>query len=124
MLKWTKDLEKIEIVKGTFGEIGATMHLHYNQNGRKSVLEDRLEYLDPYKKIKSRVTGGGFIAGVETTFTSINKETEMTMKWNGKGDNIVVTTFLTILKKKIKRGALSEINLFKELVEKYGVKFN
>jgi len=51
MLLWSIDLEKIEVVKGNFGEIGATAHLHYNQKGRKSILEDRLEYIEPGKKI-------------------------------------------------------------------------
>jgi len=117
MLKWTKDLERIEIVKGTFGEIGATIRLHYNQKGRKHILVDSLEYLDPGKRIKSRVTGGGLNTSVETTFTSINSKTKMTMIWKGRGDNIIVAIILTILKKKIRKGAQSEIALFKELVE-------
>jgi uncharacterized membrane protein len=123
MLKWTKDLEKIEIVKGKFGEIGSAMQLHYNKKGRKSILQDTLEYIDPKRKIKSRVTGGGLNASVETTFYATNDRTIITMLWNGKGNNIIVTTILSILKNKIKREAQSELNLFRELVEKYGVKF-
>jgi uncharacterized membrane protein len=123
MLKWTKDLERIEIVNGKFGEIGATMHMHYNQNGRKNVLEDTLLFLDPGKKIKSRVSGGGLIAHVESSFIPRLNETEMIMSWNGKGINIIVTIILAFLKNKIKKGAQSELEKFKELVEKYGVKF-
>lgn len=59
MLLWTDGLEKIEIVKGEFGQIGATMHLHYNQKGRKSTLEDRLKSIEVGKMIVSQVTGGG-----------------------------------------------------------------
>jgi len=124
MLKWTKDLESYEIVKGKFGEIGATIHLHYNHRGHKYVMVDKLEYLDPGKTIKSRVIGGGLNACVESTFIPKNNETELIMLWNGKWNNIIVTLILAILKKRIKKGAKSELNKFKELVEKYGAKFD
>jgi uncharacterized membrane protein len=123
MMQWTKDLEKFEIIKGKFGEIGATARLHYNQKGSKSILEDKLEYLEPGKKIVSQVTGGGLKARVETAFISGTDKTELFLIWNGKGNNIFITFILAILKKKIKSQARSELDKFKVLVEKFGVKF-
>ena len=117
MLLWTKDLERFEIIKGKFGEIGSTARLHFNENGRKSVLEDRLEYIEPKKKIRSKVSGDTLIAFVETTFISKNKQTEIVLDWSGKGKNIFVTLVLILLRGKIKNRALQDLIKFKELVE-------
>ena len=42
MTHWTRYLEKMEVVKGKFGEVGAIAHLHYLEKGRSYVLEDKL----------------------------------------------------------------------------------
>lgn len=49
MLKWTKNLEKVEIVRGKFGEKDALMLLHYNQKGRRYIMQDRLIEHEPFK---------------------------------------------------------------------------
>ena len=100
MLLWTSDLEKVETVKGKFGEIGATAHLHYNKNGRKSILEDKLMHIEPGRKIISQVRGGGLTAEVVTQFTSLNPDTELSLIWDGKGENLLTKIILSILKKK------------------------
>lgn len=123
ILKWSTDLEKFELVNGEFDEIGAVVHLHYKQNNRTYILEDKLEYLDPGKKIISQVSGESLIVIVETIFNSIDEEsTEMIMVWNGKGKK-ALKFLLPFLKNKIKNRALLELNMFKKLVEEYGVKF-
>lgn len=123
MLKWTKYLVKFEIIKGGFGEPGALAHLHYNQNGRTYIMEDRLEYLDPCKKIISQVSGNGLFARVETTFISIGDKTEINLKWDGRGDKLILKILLPLLRNKIKKGAQAEIEKFKALVEEYDTTF-
>ena len=123
MLKWSTDLEKFEIVNGKFGEIGAIARLHYNQKGRKSIMEDKLEYIEPGKKIISQVSGEGLKARVEAVFTSINNETEIELTCSGRGENMIFRLILSVMRKKIMKQSEVEIRKFKELVEKYEVKF-
>jgi uncharacterized protein YndB with AHSA1/START domain len=123
MLKWTANLESIEVVKGRFGEPGATARLHYNKKGRKSMLEDRLEYLEPRRKIVSRVTGGGLTALVDTTFSGSVDGTDLTVTWQGAGNNIFIGLLLSLLGQKIRKQATGELQKFKILVERYGARF-
>ncbi|MFW9819972.1 MAG: SRPBCC family protein [Candidatus Thorarchaeota archaeon] len=34
MLQWMRFLEKVEVIKGELGEIGAVSHLHYVEKGK------------------------------------------------------------------------------------------
>lgn len=123
MVKWTTDLEKFEIVKGKFGEIGATARLYYRQKGRINIMEDKLEYIEPGKKLISSVTGEGLTARVETNFKALNGSTEVVIHWSGKPTIFLLKLLLPFLKNKIKKGAQEELNRFKNLVEHYGSKF-
>jgi len=49
--------------------------------------------------------------------------TALTIVWRGTGDWLIVKLVLTTMRKKIKNNAQKELIKFKELVEKYGVKF-
>ena len=51
MTQWMQNLEKVEVVKGEFPEIGATSHLHYLEKGRSYVLEDKLLSYEEGKRI-------------------------------------------------------------------------
>jgi uncharacterized membrane protein len=124
MLKWSTDLERFEIIEGQPGKIGSHARLHYNENGRKSILDDRLVEYKPKEKIVSSVSGGGLIANVETLFNSkAPSKTEIILKWKGTSKKLTVKLALTFLQKKIKKRANSELKIFKKLVETYGTKF-
>ena len=123
MVKWTTDLEKFEIVKGKFGEIGATARLYYRQKGRINIMEDKLEYIEPGQKLISTVTGEGLTARVETNFKDSNGSTEVVIHWSGKPNRFLLKLLLPFLKNKIKKAARDELNKFKNLVEQYGAKF-
>jgi len=86
-------------------------------------MEDRLEYIEPEKKIISRVSGGGLIVRVEAIFNSFDRETELVMIWDGTGNNLFLKLLLPFLKGTIKNRAQYELYKFKNLVEEYGVKF-
>ena len=123
MLKWSTDLERFEIIKGAFGEIGATARLYYNQNGRISIMEDVLEYIEPGRKLISRVSGGGLLVSVETVFTPFDDSTELTISWNGTGGNMLIRLLLPFLRNRIRKRAQAELEKFRNFVEVYGEKF-
>ena len=123
MLKWTRNLEKVEIIKGKFGEIGATAHLHYLEKGKSYILEDKLLEFESEKRILSQVSGQGMNIIVETIFGIFKDNTKISINWKGTSKSIIARFFLKILQKKIANRAKAELNLFKDLVESHGVKF-
>lgn len=86
---WTTNLEKFEVIKGAPNEVGSVARLHYLENGRSYIMEDKLIYCDPGKKYISEVTGEVLTARVETTLHSLGNNTEMTLNWSGKGKNFI-----------------------------------
>ena len=123
MLNWTKYLERVETVKGEFGEIGAVAHLHYLEKGRSYMLEDKLVSYEEKKRIESQVSGRGMFINVKTVFDSSSDQTTITMTWNGMSPSFLTRLILRLMQKKISKQALAELNDFKKLVEKYGEKF-
>ena len=121
---WTKHLEKFEVVKGNITQAGAMARLHFNKKNRPYIMEDELLETEPGKRYKSRVTGQGIIAEVETLFDPTDQGTLLTLKWNGRGRKIPVNLVLYLFRGKIKREAASELLEFKTLVERFGVKFS
>jgi uncharacterized protein YndB with AHSA1/START domain len=121
---WTKDLEKFEPIKGHIGEAGALALLHFRKKGRTYIMEDELLETEPGKRYKSRVTGGGITAEVETVFETADEGTLITLKWAGKSKAAPFNLLLYLLRIKIKREATSELIEFKNLVETCGIKFS
>jgi len=124
MIFWTKDLEKIEIIEKEPGKVGAVAHLHYLQNGKQYMMKDELIYCEPGFKYVSKVSADDLTARVETSFIEQGQNTEIKMKWSGRGKNTYMNLSLYILKMKIAKQAKRELNTFKNLVEKRGSKFN
>ncbi len=123
MTHWQRYLEKMEVVKGKFGEVGAIAHLHYLEKGRSYILEDKLLYYEEGKKIRSQVSGQGMDIEVETILESLPKGTKISMTWNGTSKSIFTRSILRLMQGKIAKQAEAELNTFKTLVETYGVKF-
>lgn len=120
---WTKNLVRMEVVSGKIGEAGSLAHMHYMENGRAYVLEDRLLSYEPGKKIVSQVSGSGMKIHVETTFETVDNETRVTLKWSGKGVKFPLNVILMFMGSKIKGSAQEELEIFKELVEIHGAVF-
>ena len=113
----------MEVVKGKFGEMGAICHLHYLEKGRTYILEDKLLYYEEGKKIRSKVSGQGMNIEVETIFESLPKSTKISMTWNGTSKSLLTRIILRIMQSKIAKQAEAELNTFKTLIERHGVKF-
>lgn len=121
---WTKHLEKFEVVKGNSMEKGALARLHFKKKGRSYIMEDELLETEPGKRYRSRVSGQGIIAEVETLFEQTDQGTLTTLSWTGRSKTVPFNLLLYLLRCRIKREARSELIEFKNLVETYGVKFS
>ena len=123
MLHYTKYLERVEVIQGKFGEIGAIAHLHYLEKGHSYVLEDKLVDYEEGKKIGSQVSGQGMIIDVENHFESVLEGSKITMRWNGTSKSFLTRIILKLMQKKIVKHAREELLAFKRLTEEYGSKF-
>jgi hypothetical protein len=121
---WTKDLEHFEVISRPPGPVGSVAHLHYKQGDRSYILVDILEDYVPQKYFKSRVTGGGLTARVETWLQDQNGSTQLKMRWAGKGTTFLMRLLLPFLRGSIKKGMISELETFRDLVERYGGDFS
>ena len=121
---WTKHLVRFEVVRGNSSEVGALAHLHFRKKDRSYVMEDELMESEPGSRYKSRVTGQGIIAEVETLFEQTVSGTLIILKWKGRSKTVPFNLLFYLLRGRIKREATSELIEFKTLVETYGVKFS
>jgi len=123
MTHWQRFLEKVEVIKGKLGEIGAIAHLHYVEKGKSYILEDKMLDYEEGKKIVSQVSGQGMIIKVETILESLEKATKISMTWNGTSKSPLAKFILRLMQGKIAKNAEAELNTFKTLVERHGIKF-
>ena len=121
---WTSDLEHFEVISRTPNLVGSVAHLHYKQGERRYILKDVMEDYVPEKYFKSRVTGGGLTAQIETWLQDQNGSTEVKMRWAGKGTTFLMRLLLPFIKGSIRKGMIFELETFQDLVEKYGDDFS
>jgi hypothetical protein len=121
---WNKDLEQFEVISQEPGLVGSTAHLHYVQDGRPYVLEDVLEEVVPNQYFRSRVTGGGLQAQVETWLREAEGHTVVTVRWSGSGTTLLMRLLLPFLRGAIARQTRGELETFKTLVETHGAHFH
>ena len=121
---WTKHLERFEVLRGSVTEAGALGRLHFRKKGRSYTMEDELLETEPGKRYKSRVSGQGITAEVETLLEPMDGGTLVTLRWDGKAKPVLFNIMLYLLRGKIKREAASELLEFKRLVETHGINFS
>jgi hypothetical protein len=121
---WTKYLERFEVVRGHVAEAGALGRLHFKKKGRSYTMEDELLETEPGKRYRSRVSGQGITAEVETLLAPAEGGTLLTLRWKGKSKPLLFNVMLHLLRGKIKREATSELVAFKKLVETQGINFS
>ena len=120
---WTADLERFAVISEEPGRVGSVAHLHYVQNGRPYVLEDVLEEMVPNQYFRSRVTGGGLQARVETWLREKESHTAVKVRWSGSGTTLLMRLLLPFLRGTIARQSQKELETFKALVETHGAHF-
>jgi len=124
MVHYTRDLVKFEIVSRTPDLVGSVGRLHYSQNGRSYVMEDRMLEAEPGKRYLSQVSGEALEATVETTFAPVGRGTGMTMRWSGKGRVLLLKLLMPLMRGRMTREATAELETFKRLVEARGADFS
>ena len=124
MLYWTKYLEKVEVLEGEFGKIGALSRLHYIEKGKAYILEDKLLAFEEGKRTESEVSGQGMKIILETTLDPIDGDTNVSMQWTGRGNSFFMRMALWLMQNKISKHALNELLNFKSLVEVHGAVFS
>jgi hypothetical protein len=116
--RWTSGLERLELVDGCTGAAGSVGHAHYREGGRYYVLTDVLEEVEPGRRYLSRVTGGGIAVRVETILEPVSDDdTQMTLRWSGRGTNPVTFMVLPFMRGRIRERALADLESLKSLIE-------
>jgi hypothetical protein len=121
---WNDGLERFEVVDLEPGLAGSRARLHYREGDRTYVMEDFLEEAVPNQYFKSRVSGNGIRAIVQTWLKPVDQGTQVRMKWSGWGTSLVTLVVLPFMKRAIARQVERELTHFKQLVEKYGSDFD
>jgi hypothetical protein len=117
---WESDLVRMEVVRGASNEVGALARMHYVEKGRAYVMEDELLECDPDRCWRSRVSGNGMSAVVETTLIERGDETDVRMVWDGRPDALVGRLVFPLLKGVIAKRARADLLALKRLVESGG----
>jgi len=120
---WMNNIEKFEVIKGEAGEADSVAHVHYNEHGKKYIMEDKLEYCEQGKKYVSTISSEALFVRTETTFFSLKASTKMNLVWSGKGKYFILKILLPFIRKRISKLAKNELVKFKYLVEHYGADF-
>ncbi|MFW9819973.1 MAG: hypothetical protein ACFFE5_10215 [Candidatus Thorarchaeota archaeon] len=86
-------------------------------------MEDKMLAYEEGKRILSEVSGQGMDIKVETTLESLSEGTQITMLWNGTSKSAFARVILKLMRNSISKQAIAELETFKNLVEKFGIKF-
>lgn len=121
---WNSDLERFEVISREPGEVGSIAHLHYVQGGRRYVMEDVLEEMVPDRYFRSRVSGNGLAARVETWLREKDSGTEVRIRWSGSGRSLLTRIVLPFMRQAILRQTKGDLERFKGLVETRGAHFS
>ena len=84
---------------------------------------DKMIYCEPGKKYISQVSGDAIDAQVETTLNSLGNNTEMHLKWSGKGKVFLLKILLPLFRGKMIKQTKEELETFKKLIETKGSNF-
>lgn len=120
---WQKYLAWFEVIEKHPGEVGSIGHLHYFQNGREYIMEDKLIYCEPGERYISEVTSDAITAQVETKLQALGNETEMKVTWKGRGKQFILMILLPLMRIKMIRQSKKELETFKRLTETRGADF-
>jgi uncharacterized protein YndB with AHSA1/START domain len=116
--RWTSGLERLELVSGEPGRPGCVGRARYVENGRRSVLEDVLLAVTPNRRYLSRVSGSGLTATVETILTPVDGgETDLFLRWVGRGTNPITRIVLPLMRRRIARRAGEDLIALRCLAE-------
>jgi hypothetical protein len=86
-------------------------------------MKDVLEEIIPNSYFRSRVSGNGLEAQVETWLHEVDGETTVRIRWTGSGRSIPMRILLPLMRGRLLRQTRNELGVFKTLVEAQGAHF-
>lgn len=123
MLHYMTGLERYDIISGGPDEAGSEMHLYYKEKDRTHMMRDICEFCEPGKRYVSKVEGDAIRARVDIHFNEEEGGIRMKLNWSGKEKILLLKLLLPLMRGRIKKQALAELEAFGRLVEKYGADF-
>ena len=114
---WTRGLDRLELVEGAIGEAGSVGLAHYVEGRRRYTLRDRLISVTPCRHYVSEITGGGLKATVETTLEPSADGTRMSVRWIGRGTNLITRLTLSLMTPLISKRSEDDLRSLRRLVE-------
>ena len=114
---WTRGLDRLELVEGAVGEAGSVGLAHYVEGRRRHTLRDRLISVTPCRHYVSEITGGGLKATVETSLEPFEDGTRMSVRWVGRGTNLITRLTIPLMKPLISKRSEDDLRSLRRLVE-------
>jgi len=114
---WTRGLDRLELIEGAVGEAGSVGLAHYVEGRRKYTLRDRLISATPCRHYVSQITGGGLKATVETSLEPLADGTRMSVRWVGRGTNLITRLTIPLMKPLISKRSEDDLRSLRRLVE-------
>ena len=114
---WTRGLDRLELVEGAIGEAGSVGLAHYVEGRRRYTLRDRLISVTPCRHYVSEITGGGLKATVETSLEPFEDGTRMSVRWVGRGTNLITRLTISLMKPLISKRSEDDLRSLRRLVE-------
>ena len=114
---WQHGLARMEVVHGGANEVGSLARLHYQRRGRSYTMEDRLIACEPYRTWRSRVSGHGMAAIVETRLVPRGSGTDVHLTWEGRPDGRVARLVFPLFTPFVRRGIRRDLQALRRCVE-------
>jgi hypothetical protein len=122
-VQWTSNLERVEMVLGRPGEVGATAHLHYAYKGRTNVMAQVVEIAEPDRRYVTQIKDESVVVRVETTLESTPGGTLLSVHWSARSTSWWPRLLLRMIRGAIADRAQMDLQIFKRLVENHGALF-
>lgn len=114
---WQRHLVRMEVVRGHANQVGAVARLHYEERGRSYVMQDELVECEPNRRWRSRVSGNGLSAVVETRLSHAGSGTEVSLTWTGRPDRWLARLVFPLFARALRRGVDADLEALERCVE-------
>jgi len=112
---WQHGLVRMEVLSGTAGTPGAKARLHFEERGKRYVMEDELLEHEHDRRWYSRVSGNGMTIHVETLLRDKDGGTELTLTWDGRPDAWLARVPFAFLRRAVRSGMRKDLASLAEL---------
>lgn len=115
--KWQTGLSRMEVVRGGPNEVGSVARLDYSEGGRTFEMADELLECVPNRLWKSRVSGAGFSAMVETQLVETEAGTMVGFIWEGRPEALGARLLFPLMRRRVRKRIDADLAALRRLVE-------